>query len=420
MSTISMALTASMERALQSACIDMGTQLITNLAEHYAMDFDEMMMNSGLNDIKTLRAPKKGTTKGTKGTKTKKANPSMPMPFTGVIDQDACFAIRPNLGLYTQCLNERVGEKYCKTCAKHAAKNASGKPTHGDIQDRMDIGLMDFQDAKGKLVIPYINVLEKKELSVEAAREEAAKFGIDIPEIQFEKRVKADSKKRGRKPKAKATETVTDDLLACVDAEVTEAVDAEKIKEEKIKEEKIKEEKIKEEKEEKAAAAKAKRAATAAAKKAKKEADEAAAAKAKRAATRAANKAKKAKKEAEEEAEALALKEAEEEAEALALKEAEEEAEALALKEAEEAEEALAAKTPVRDFIDDGEYDGEDDDEDDDEDEVKVTRKTIDGVEYLVDSDNIVYDVKTNDPLYYYDEETKELKELEDEEDEEE
>ena len=390
MSTISMALTASMERALQSACIDMGTQLITNLAEHYAMDFDEMMMNSGLNDIKTLRAPKKGTTKGTKGTKTKKANPSMPMPFTGVIDQDACFAIRPNLGLYTQCLNERVGEKYCKTCAKHAAKNASGKPTHGDIQDRMDIGLMDFQDAKGKLVIPYINVLEKKELSVEAAREEAAKFGIDIPEIQFEKRVKADSKKRGRKPKAKATETVTDDLLACVDAEVTEAVDAEKIKEEK------------------AAAAKAKRAATAAAKKAKKEADEAAAAKAKRAATRAANKAKKAKKEAEEEAEALALKEAEEEAEALALKEA------------EEAEEALAAKTPVRDFIDDGEYDGEDDDEDDDEDEVKVTRKTIDGVEYLVDSDNIVYDVKTNDPLYYYDEETKELKELEDEEDEEE
>ena len=38
--------------------------------------------------------------------------------------------------------------------------------------------------------------------------------------------------------------------------------------------------------------------------------------------------------------------------------------------------------------------------------EVDVTTKTIDGREYLIDADNVVYDMTTQEPIGVYDEET--------------
>ena len=165
----------------------------------------------------------------------KKNKPSLPLPFCGTYERDNCLGIRLNHGLHTQCLNVSDGlGDYCKTCQKQADKNASGKPTYGDIRDRLECGILEYRDPKGRLTIPYGNVMEKLGLDRTAVEAEAAKFGLVIPEQHWQvvkktrgrpkKSVTGVSdtssetsapKKRGRPKKVKVVESaVGDDLLA--------------------------------------------------------------------------------------------------------------------------------------------------------------------------------------------------------------
>ena len=177
---------------------------------------------------------KKGKKKGSV-TKTVKNKPSIPLPFCGTYERDNCMGIRLNHGLHTQCLNapDRLGD-YCKTCQKQVDKNASGKPTYGDIRDRLECPILEYRDPKGRLTIPYGNVMEKLGLDRTAVEAEAEKFGLVIPEKHWQvvkktrgrpkKSVTGVSdtssetsapKKRGRPKKVKVVESaVGDDLLA--------------------------------------------------------------------------------------------------------------------------------------------------------------------------------------------------------------
>ena len=174
--------------------------------------------------------------KKTSVTKTvKKTKPSIPLPFCGTYERDNCMGIRLNHGLHTQCLNvpDRLGD-YCKTCQKQVDKNASGKPTYGDIRDRLECRILEYRDPKGRQTIPYGNVMEKLGLDRTAVEAEAEKFGLVIPELHWQvvkktrgrpkKSVTEVSdtssetsapKKRGRPKKVKVIESlVGDDLLA--------------------------------------------------------------------------------------------------------------------------------------------------------------------------------------------------------------
>ena len=168
-------------------------------------------------------------------TKTAKSKPSLPLPFCGTYERDNCMGIRLNHGLHTQCLNapDRLSD-YCKTCQKQVDKNASGKPTYGDIRDRLECPILEYRDPKGRLTIPYGNVMEKLGLDRTAVEAEAEKFGVVIPEEHWQvvkktrgrpkKSVTGVSdtssetsapKKRGRPKKVKVVESaVGDDLLA--------------------------------------------------------------------------------------------------------------------------------------------------------------------------------------------------------------
>ena len=76
-----------------------------------------------------------------------KRKPDMQLPFCGVVEESWCKGIRYNHGLHSQCTNGALkGGRYCKTCSKSAKNSASGKPTYGDISDRMEGELLSFRD----------------------------------------------------------------------------------------------------------------------------------------------------------------------------------------------------------------------------------------------------------------------------------
>jgi hypothetical protein len=119
------------------------------------------------------------------------------LPFCGSI-LNSCHGIKLNYGLYSQCMNDRDGNgRYCKTCEKQGKKNSTGKPSYGDITERMDVS---WRDKKGKEAVRYANVMDKLEITREMAEKSASGWGIVIPELEFEiKEVK-----RGRPKKSVA------------------------------------------------------------------------------------------------------------------------------------------------------------------------------------------------------------------------
>jgi len=178
------------------------------------------------------------------------------VPFCGMIREDKCYGLKLNHGLYTQCMNSYNDEDLhlCKTCTNQSKKNESGKPTYGVIQDRMEGNALDFRDPKGKLVVPYGNVMEKLKISKEQAISAANKLDLTIPEEQFavkkakrgrpkkdtsisdtksEKSVASEPKKRGRPKKDKqivSSMEPGDDLIAALvaKAKIEEEPKAEK------------------------------------------------------------------------------------------------------------------------------------------------------------------------------------------------
>ena len=177
-----------------------------------------------------------------------RAKPEMPLPFCGVIEESWCMGIRFNHGLHTQCTNGPVsGGKYCTTCLKSAKNSASGKPTYGDITDRLTGELLEYRDPKGKQTTCYANVAAKMGLDLEKAQAEAQKFGWTIPEDQLTvkvvKRGRPASKKpkvvkakgkRGRPAKKATPKATMDDQIAALVAEAAEDVMGESIPKKKV------------------------------------------------------------------------------------------------------------------------------------------------------------------------------------------
>jgi len=120
------------------------------------------------------------------------------IPFCGSKISGRCSGIKLNYGLYSQCMNEiSDSDVYCKTCSKQGVKSGTGKPTYGDISERINKG-KEWRDKKGKEAVRYANVMDKLEISREQAEREATRFGLKIPEIEFEMK----EVKRGRPKKS--------------------------------------------------------------------------------------------------------------------------------------------------------------------------------------------------------------------------
>jgi hypothetical protein len=261
--------------------------------------------------MKKVRFSKKSESKEVSNVRSK---PEMLLPFCGVVEESWCNGIRYNHGLHTQCSNGPLsGGKYCATCAKSAKNSASGKPTYGDISDRMEGEILAFRDPKGKQTQCYANVAAKMGLDIEKAKAEAEKFGWTIPEEQLTvkvvkrgrpakkapKVVKAKGK-RGRPAKVvKTTETSMDEQIAQLVAEAAEDVVGDVV----VPKKKV----VRKTAEERAAEKLAKKQAKEVEKAAKKQAKEA-----EKAAKKAAKEVEKAAKKAAKETEKAAKKQAKE------------------------------------------------------------------------------------------------------------
>ena len=196
---LNIALTTGVERMAKTY----GKQLVTLLASKF--DFPEEEAMAYLDIVKVTKA--KPQPKEKKAKVPKKEKPAVPLPFVGQVDEELCKGIKNNHMLFTQCTMKPLESgDYCKTCQKHADMNASGKPKFGDIRDRAQCGLMEFEAPNGKKPVSYGTVVKKMNLDMEVVKREAEKFGVVIPDEQWE----VSEKKRGR-PKSVSSKSSDDE-----------------------------------------------------------------------------------------------------------------------------------------------------------------------------------------------------------------
>ncbi len=350
------------------------------------------------------------------------------VPFVKALEGQ-CDGLKMNGGLFTQCTNKPMATgELCKTCQKQA--DASGKPTCGLASEREAEGEA-WRDPKGRAPVAFGKVMQKEGLNQEVVEREMTRlFGkgdyetyFVMPEKTTKKAKKEDGEKkqRGRPKKNKEVVALTegDDLIATLIAQArTESDGVQKVAEEETTEKPVEEETKEEAVEAVAPAEKPKKV-----KKAKLTEEEKAAAKqakadAKAAAKEEAKQAKLAEKEAAKAAKAAEKAAAKEEAKQAKLAEKEaakaaKAAEKAAAKEAKKAEKKTTKKTKKTEVVEEPEAPVEELTADSPVEEVKVRKVTLGDVEYLMDQENTVYDLATQEPIGVWDEATQTIVEEE-------
>ena len=319
-----------LNRQMVNMVQDVAHRCIKECATKYGFDAEEAI---GFLNLTAIKMERKTETKALKAKTVKVQAPksAFPLPYNGEFNENCCFALRQNNGLYTQCTGVRKGEnQFCKSCATTLQKTGAEVPEYGTIQQRRAVDIFEFVDPKGRKPIAYAKVMKKYKISEEQAIEEAGKFNIIInsqhfvapeegakrgrPAAQKEPKVKGTKGRPKKSKKVLQIEGDEEDLFASLVAQANEESEEEEVeiapkkKAGKSDEEKEAERLAKlEEKEAKRLAlekAKAEKEAKLALEKAEKEA-KLAAAKAEKEAKLAAEKAEKeAKKKTEEEAKA--------------------------------------------------------------------------------------------------------------------
>jgi len=238
---------------------------IMECALRYDFDGEEALLWLNLNDMKM---ESKGVSKSVKNKPVKAEAPkaAFPLPYNGELNEQCCFALRQNNGLYTQCTGVRKGEaKFCKSCATILQKTGCEVPEYGTIQDRQAVGIFDFVDPKGRKPVSYTKVMKKYKLTEEQVMEEAGKLNIKINPEHFvavedgvkrgRPSIKKEVKEKGSKGRPKKSKKVIEiegdeeDLFASLIAQANEEEEMEPSELVKVSSPKVKKVKSEEEKE---------------------------------------------------------------------------------------------------------------------------------------------------------------------------
>jgi len=181
---------------------DARIETIRACAEKYKFSAEAAVLELGL-------CVKMGKKRERKEKIEKREKPEVPLPFTGLIQENCCHGLKQNHGLLTQCHKKQSGSgEYCQGCQKQADKNASGKPNSGSIEDRMTAFTSgkEYRDPKGKAPVAYAKVMQKLKLTEEQVQAEAMKHNIELPAELFNVQVA----KRGRPKKNPAVTSDTE------------------------------------------------------------------------------------------------------------------------------------------------------------------------------------------------------------------
>jgi len=159
-----------------------------------------------------------------KNGKKEKKEPNIMLPYSGVIEEGCCRAMKVNYGLHSQCQTKVNGEEeLCKVCRKQSEKNIGGEPDGGRIEVRQKLG-ENYKDKNGKAPTAYVTVMRKQGLTREIVLEYVKSAGLTLEESHLdEKKEKSEKEKkdnkdvkRGRPKNAKKEVEVssTEDLFA--------------------------------------------------------------------------------------------------------------------------------------------------------------------------------------------------------------
>ena len=419
----SVAVTELLTKTLENVSKELASRCIAECGLKYGFDASEAIRDLGLENLTLLKKKmsRKSVSSGVpKEKKAKEAKkPVFPLPFVSeLVNNSGCQGLAFNRGLFTQCLKSRMENGgFCKGCQSEADKNASGCPDCGTVESRLNTGLYDFKDPKGRSPVSYLKVLNKLKLTAEQAIDEAENQGLVIPSEHLVVIEKAKKSPIGRgRPKkiggAVEAENVNDlfkKLSLDSDEEVTEEVTEEP---EESEEKPVKAPKKAKLSEEEKAAKKEALEKERTEKKEAREAERKAEAEEKKKARDAKIAAEKEEREAKRKAEKEKLK-----AEKAAAK-AEEKAKAEPKKSKKSVEtpvETQAAPVepvaPVETQVAPVEESPK---------KTTVTRIQISGKQYLKSSANILYDPSTKEEVGLWNPVTKKIEELPEEEEEEE
>jgi len=376
----SVSVTELLTNTLENNVRELTIKCVRELAQRHGFNADEEIALLGLENVSIVQkkttkksVPEKqndvSSSKKTTMKKEKVSKVVFPLPFIKeYVNVDCCQGLVFNRGLFTQCLKNRLENGlFCNSCQTEANKNEFKQPNCGTVETRLASDLNTFKDPNGRSPISYIIFLNKLNLSINTAVEEAAKLNITIPMEHFDI-IKTDKKSKGRPKKIISNmEAKAVDLFSKLsdDTEFNIIEDDEEVKEVKVVKAKLTDE----EKEIKKAQLEEERA--------KKKAE--------REQKLADEKAKK--KEAEQTAKAL-----EQTAKAL-------EQTAKALEKVKECDNFEAPQQTTK---------------------VSVSKIQILGKKYLKSSVNILYDPDTKEEIGIWDPETNTIKDLPDDDDEEE
>lgn len=380
-SSLDIEVTELLAKTLENMSKSLAERCIRECALRHNFNAEEEIKELGLEGLSLKRkAMVRGKKLEKSEKKVKKSNEKkFPLPFIGSkVCSTGCQGLSYNHGLFTQCSNKKMENgSYCVSCQSDADKSASGEPTCGTIGGRLAKGAYEFQDNKGRKPTLYIKVLEKMNLSVEAAREAA---GMELDSIHFEK-VEKVSKKVVSKSTRGRPKKVTENVEAVTDLFAQLKVDDAVIDEEEVEEEKqvVKTKKLSDEE---------------------------------KAAKKAALEEERAAKKADREAKLVLEKEAKKAA--LEAEKASKKAEKDAEKAAKKVEKGVKKGKKVEKEVKSEEEPKEE------KKKMTVTRIMIDGVEYFKSADNVLYNPTTKEAVGLYDPIKKVMKELPEDDDEEE
>ena len=133
-----------------------------------------------------------------KAIKAKGSSEAFPLPFIpSQVKEECCQGLKYNRGLFTQCLSKKgESSELCKTCMKGCC---------GTVSDRLDVGLMEYKDSKGRKPVAYMTVLKRMKKSDEEV--DAFVKSFEIPEEHLVKEVKTKEDTKA----TKATKDTTKD-----------------------------------------------------------------------------------------------------------------------------------------------------------------------------------------------------------------
>lgn len=180
-------------KVIDNAIKEFACKCVRKLSNKYGFNVDEALDTLRLDKKVLARKEMKKKEKTDKAPA--KACP-FPLPFVAdKVNPDLCGGLSYTRGLFTQCTRKRTASaKYCKKCEEEAQTTVTGKPVCGTVTDRLQCGLYEYKDSRGRPARSYVELLKSLSIDVNKVREMCPY----IPEEHFQERI---VEKAPRKPR---------------------------------------------------------------------------------------------------------------------------------------------------------------------------------------------------------------------------